>query len=114
MRQVGEDRPTTEQCLGGLLRLSSHLDHPLQCARARRRGCLQVRIGSRKNQWNLLRDLTRAVRGCINSEILFLLTILLQMSFILLLILEEKIKTFISPSCFHTYILTELFDINEE
>lgn len=45
VRQVREDRPTTEQRPGGLLRLSSHLDHPFQCARAHRCSRLQVCIG---------------------------------------------------------------------
>lgn len=63
VRQVGEDRPTTEQHSGGLLCLSSHLNHPLQCARAHRRGRLQVRIGSRKNRSDLLRDLVFDTRG---------------------------------------------------
>lgn len=48
VRQVGEDRPTAEQQPGGLLRLSSHLDHPLQCARAHSRGRLQVRLQARE------------------------------------------------------------------
>lgn len=48
MWQIGESGPATEQRPGGLLRLPSHLDCPLQCARTLRRDRLQVCIGSKE------------------------------------------------------------------
>lgn len=74
MRQIGEGRPATEQCPGGLLRLPSHLDYPLQSARALCRSRLQVRIGSKRKIDQIIRDFasvkcTQSKK--INSEILY-------------------------------------------
>jgi len=44
VRQVGEDRPTTEQYLSGLFRLSPRLHYSLQCSRTHCCGRLQVCI----------------------------------------------------------------------
>lgn len=122
VRQVGEDRPTTEQRPGGLLRLSSHLDYSFQCARAYRRSRLQVRIGSKENSNLLLRGFFFILNACnsrtyqrrdfIPSTIIFPQILFIFISF--LQFLRESKNLYISISCLHIYFNSGFDDDRDE